>query len=95
MSLRADDGTLLQSKDPIVLSAEGEPISTPTSSSSSQDFRSGKFDNLKVFKLNGLWTPFVFVGLAGLLTVGAVFIGGFLTVFLALCLVRSLFKRIA
>jgi hypothetical protein len=86
MALRADDGTLLEVKEPVVLDENGEMISEGATHKENPRFSAS--GNVRIFNLSGILAP-LFVLLVGVcIALGTVFLGVFLVAFLCFIVFR-------
>ena len=90
MSLRADNGTVLEIKEPIVLDSEGNPIAFPSSDTRSTSSR--KAAGVQILKLNGWLVPLVVLAVGAFLVLGAFFLTPLMIGLLIAGLVRLLFR---
>ncbi|MFZ9595817.1 MAG: hypothetical protein ACO3A2_07025 [Bdellovibrionia bacterium] len=78
MALRADDGTLLEPKEAVVLDQDGnlllDPADHESFARSSSSFQG--FSKTRVFQVQGVWIPLLAVGLVVLFTLGSLVVGG-------------------
>jgi hypothetical protein len=94
MEIRTAEGEILEVKEPVVLNQEGEVILEPQSSKSHHSFHTHSF----VFQSHRWFKPLSLILGIGLIlalfTVGTVIFTGIALAFLAIALLRSLFKLI-
>lgn len=69
MTLRSDDGKILEVKEGIVLDRDGKPLTYPSESTNRKD-RASFINSIKVFKLGGWLAPLGFIVLPLILLFG-------------------------
>jgi hypothetical protein len=78
MPLRAENGAILEAKEPIVLGTDGNPIFIPSDSERSNLGTSGLKSHFRLLQLNSWWAiPLAIVGIGAFLVLGTFFLGIF------------------
>jgi hypothetical protein len=78
MPLRAENGAILEAKEPIVLSSDGNPIFIPSESEQSNRGSSRLKSNFKLLQFSGWWViPLAILGIGAFLVLGTFFLGIF------------------
>ena len=99
MTLRADDGTFLETKEGAVLDKEGNTLLDTTAESTSNGFygenRARTFGNMKVFNVSPWMIPLLAIGLVMAVALGTVIIGGAFCLILAVWLLRTIFRALS
>jgi hypothetical protein len=94
MVLKADDGTPLNVREPIVLGQDGEEILTPPSEPARTRFEEnfGFRSRAQVFRVNGWWVIFALLAIVPFLFLGAAFFTFVVVGALVLWAVRTFFR---
>lgn len=94
MPLRADNGKVLEVREPIVLDAEDNPIFVPGESNYSHQDGFDRGTGVKVFRIGAWLLPLAILGIAAVLFLGTLFAGVFLVSTIIVFIIRFLFKLI-
>lgn len=96
MTLRADDGTLLEPKEGVVLDKEGKTLLGNTegfNNAGSYEENIGRTHrSMKAFKVSPWMIPLLAVGLVVAFALGTVVLGVVLSLLISIWLVRSIFR---